>query len=340
MDVNESDWKASLWLQPILDANELRLSVRKGRIISRKGRVTDLEVRRGIVTAAVRNDDGGFLHVKIRMDSVGDDVWSEVIGTAAEEAALAGELLRGQLSERLADLFEDAGHGLFPFDLRDVSSYCSCHDAALVCTHAFATHLEFVRVLQSDPMIFLQFRGKDREWLVNEVRSRRDASGEVEIGSGAGPAFESVDSLVDGYWERGVMPALAFRIDPTELSDLDALPVLRALGPGPSNTDPEDVVSVLKPLMRVGRMRVDDVMEQVGGEGGNAEASPKPTDTESLDEVLIAAAHQHGQLTSGFVAEALGCSSREARQYLQWLVEEGRLSVVGRARGTKYLPVD
>ena len=33
-------------------------------------------------------------------------------------------------------------------------------------------------------------------------------------------------------------------------------------------------------------------------------------------------------------------SNTEARRHLQWLVQEGRLEVVGRARGTKYIPTD
>ena len=63
-------------------------------------------------------------------------------------------------------------------------------------------------------------------------------------------------------------------------------------------------------------------------------------EAESMDEVLVAAAHQHGALTTSLVAGALGISNTEARRYLQWLVAEGRLEVVGRARGTKYVPTD
>ena len=71
---------------------------------------------------------------------------------------------------------------------------------------------------------------------------------------------------------------------------------------------------------------------------------PAPTragqNAESMDDVLVAAAHQHGALTTSLVAGALGISNTEARRYLQWLVQEGRLEVVGRARGTKYVPSD
>ena len=68
--------------------------------------------------------------------------------------------------------------------------------------------------------------------------------------------------------------------------------------------------------------------------------TPDPTVATSMDDVLVAAAYQHGSLTTTFVSDALGVSQGEARRYLRWLVEEGRLVQVGRARGTRYVPTD
>lgn len=62
--------------------------------------------------------------------------------------------------------------------------------------------------------------------------------------------------------------------------------------------------------------------------------------TEGLDQVLVAAARKHGFLKTGQVVEALGITRERAREYLQWLVDEGRLRVEGSYRWTKYLPID
>lgn len=61
---------------------------------------------------------------------------------------------------------------------------------------------------------------------------------------------------------------------------------------------------------------------------------------ESLDDLLVAAAEQHGELSAAQVADAIGVTTRKARQYLRWLVEEGRLKTVGRTKATRYLPGD
>lgn len=60
----------------------------------------------------------------------------------------------------------------------------------------------------------------------------------------------------------------------------------------------------------------------------------------TLDHVLVEAAALHGWLTSSQVAKAMQIPQLRAREYLRWLVEEGRLRVKGRARSTRYFPVD
>jgi hypothetical protein len=53
----------------------------------------------------------------------------------------------------------------------------------------------------------------------------------------------------------------------------------------------------------------------------------------------MAAAIRQGHLTTTTVAQALGVTVREAREFLQFLVNAGKLAIVGRARGTRYVPV-
>lgn len=64
-----------------------------------------------------------------------------------------------------------------------------------------------------------------------------------------------------------------------------------------------------------------------------------PSKADSLDTVLVMAAHKHGALQTGQVAAALDVSRAVARRYLTWLCEEGRLRRVGYKRGTRYLAV-
>jgi len=347
-------WILDRWLAPVLDLPELRHQVRRGKILARKGWVRDLTIRAGLLTAEVTTDSGESHSVKIRMDVIDGPTWVAVVEAISDEAALLADLLRGRLSERLAEIFEEAGHDLFPFDLRDVSNYCSCREDAVVCTGAVATHIHFAEVIQADPMKLLHFRGKEKEWLVDEVRGKRGgvlqtATRTPTTGAKERPqvmrdeAFERAsDALREGFWQRDELPALQFSIDAGELGQGDVLPVVRALGPGPGNASPDEVIAALSPLLRTGRLRVEQILNRVETESDSpmpdeVEALPPP---EAIDEVVVKAAIKKGQLTTGFVAQALGLTAREARELLQELVSAGRLKVVGKARGTRYLPPD
>ncbi len=344
----EDTWLADRWLAPVLDLPELRPQVRRGRILARKGWVRDLTIRPGLVTAEVTSDSGESHSVKIRMDAIDGPTWVAVAEAVSDEAALAADLLRGRLSERMAELFEEAGHDLFPFDLRDLSNYCSCREDAVVCTGAVATHIHLAEAMQADPMKLLQLRGRDKEWLVEEVRGRRGAmlaklspasAASSKLAPPRNDPSESALGLKDGFWVHGELPTMTFRVERGELDHEDILPVLRALGPGPGDTAPTEIIAALAPLLRTGRLRIEEVMDRSenGTEEAPLEVEPVPQ-PESLDDTIIQAAGQHGQLTTGFVAQALGVSTREAREYLQFLVAQGKLRVIGKARGTRYLP--
>lgn len=362
---HEDSWIENRWLAAILDLPELRQQVRRGRVLARKGWVRDLKIRQGLLAAEVSSDLGETHSVKIRMDPIDGPTWVAVVEAISDEAALAADLIRGRLSERLAEIFEEAGHDLFPFDLRDVSSYCSCREDSKVCTGAVATHIHFAEVIQADPMKLLTFRGRDRSWLEDEVRERRGAAmpgprressrgGTEPVATKNGKSArkdkdedareetrEPAHALKDGFWFRAELPPLTFRIDRETLDEHEAFPVVRALGHAPGQAAPDEVALALLPLTRTARVRLELIQNRVESESETPppEVEPVP-EAEPLDEVLLAAARRQGQLTTGMVAQALGVSAREAREYLMFLVKSGKLVVTGKARGTRYLPAE
>jgi len=356
----DDNWILNRWLAPILDLPELRQQVRRGKVLARKS-VKDLKIRPGLLAAEVASDSGETHSVKVRMDPIDGPTWVAVVEAISEEAALAADLIRGRMSERLAEIFEEAGHDLFPFDLRDVASYCSCREDTKVCTGAVATHIHFAEVIQADPMKLLAFRGRDQAWLAAEVRERRGGAAPVARQAqadsgrkegaqaraaakgvdGRGEPFEPATALRDGFWQKADhLPNLTFHIEPEQLAEDEAFPVVRALGPGPGDTPPEEVAAALYPLLRTARLRLERIQDRAEHESEqpppDLEAVPE---VEPLDQVLLAAARRQGQLTTTMVAQALGVSAREAREYLQFLVSSGKLEVQGKARGTRYVPV-
>ena len=337
-----SYWLAERWLQAVTMSRELRTEVRKGRIIANRGRVMNLQVRPGLMTADVQSDTGGEHSVKIRMPTLDDEEWSEALDEISAEANHAANLLDGRLSVAIATIFERAGADLFAHDYRDMRHFCTTPELhAPLSVYAIATHFAFAEAIEANAFVLFEFRGRSRKELVAELRTRRSSSlSATSSVEDEGSEVESVKRLADGFWSRGVIPHLAFHFHSAPLSGADGLPVIRALGAAPLNTDPESVADVLAPIAKLATVRIDEVMNEVQRLQRQAPLSPDPNHASTLDDMLVAAAHQHGELTTSFVSNALGCNIVEARRYLSWLVEEGRLTKTGRARGTKYLPIE
>ncbi len=335
------EWLKDRWLQPFLDASDLRIAVRRGRVINRKGWVRDVKVANGIFTAEVNSDAGVVHHVKVRMDVVDGDVWGDVVAIASDEAALSGDLLNGAVTNRVASLFEECGQDLFPFDLRDLTIFCSCsHSGAGCCQHAVAASFKFAELISVDGTLLLQLRGRAHDELTADLRAQRTGASIEEEPPEEDLGVRGPEELLEGFWVNGVMPNLVFKVIRAKEGEL--LPIVRALGAAPNGSTSNEVANTLTPLVRLGLQRLDAIAERADVVALEAPSPPPkdPNAAPSLDDMLIDAARARGELTSAFVADALGVNQRDARKYLQWLVEEGRLRITGRARGTRYLPVD
>ncbi|MDP6947063.1 MAG: FaeA/PapI family transcriptional regulator [Myxococcota bacterium] len=335
----DSVWWSQRWMDCVLDVRELRAKVRKGRVLARRGRVESIEVRAGLVTAQVATDGGGSHSVRLRQRPLDQATWDGVVQRLAAQASHAAWLLAGKLTEPMVEAFEAEGAEVFPLDHHDLTYWCACGDDAAMCVHAVALHFALAEAIGHDPFVLMEFRGQARDAMMSGLSEHRpsvleEVSDEIEPDE----EREASASLAKKYWKAGLLPHLAFVMRMDEVRDDDTLPVVRALGAGPSETSADIIADTLTPVIRIACERLLKIVDRVVDE------QPPPTragrNAESMDDVLVAAAHQHGALTTSLVAGALGISNTEARRYLQWLVQEGRLEVVGRARGTKYIPSD
>ena len=339
---DDNAWWGERWNDLITEPRDLRVKVRKGRIVARRGRVSNVQVRPGLITAQVGLDSGGATSVRLRQRPIDEATWDRVTAALAAEAGNAAMLLAGRISQSMREVFIEEGAEVLAFDHHDLTYYCTCPDDSALCLHAVAVHFALGGAVASDPFLLLEFRGRSRDALVEAVRAAQPTLVDDGLGDALEPEeklTEAIDTLKDGYWEAGVIPHLAFRVQRHRTEDEDELPVVRALGPGPGQVAPDVVAEVLTPLLRMAHSRVEHLAQAAAEDDSIADA-PDPTQADTLDEVLIAAAFQHGFLTSTMVSSALGITTQDARRYLQWLVQEGRLESAGRARGTKYLPVD
>ena len=62
---------------------------------------------------------------------------------------------------------------LFPTSARDLSTDCSCPDAANPCKHVAATYYLLAEAFDADPFLIFRWRGRDRDVLLGHLRALR-----------------------------------------------------------------------------------------------------------------------------------------------------------------------
>ncbi len=353
-DGGNDAWIADAWLAWITEdtgpVKRLAASARKGRNLARKG-VRNFRLQPGVFFAQVLADgsSGEHLHeVTVRMDMIENPTWVRFIDAVAEDPMLIAQLAQGKLSETMAEAFDDEGESLFPFDLHELKNFCTCQGDGLICHATFAAHYHFAAMIQVDPMKLLQFRGRDIDWIRREIRERGHGDAlEVEPGErdlAEDPLFEKVRGLEANFWGSESLPEMRFGIEGAASRPMgESFPVLRALGDLQPLNPAGDIAAILEPIIKAARFRIEQALDQGDADQAASDeelASEVASDgEEDLDAMVVAAARKHGALTTQFVAKALGVSPKEARDYLQRLVEEGRLATRGRGRGTRYVVV-
>ena len=350
--MTQEHWISACWLEFLNLAPELRRYMRRGKVIARKGLVENLEVVPGIVSAEVRADHGGYVSVKIRQQVISPDEWDDLLEQVATNAGLAAELLGGQVSEEMSELFVDAGLELFPYEVSDVKNYCTSGDVGPVSVYSVATHIALAQAFAAAPLLLLTFRGLSQETLFDKLRELReegagDGGVDTEQGTGEESSTEDIQTLRDDFWGGKELPSISFNIEVAETTHETSLPVIRALGEGPSGTSADEVATVLAPILTVARGRLDslgqvtmelDTVPEIEAPAESGNESEKSED--AMDKILVSAAMMHGSLTVEFVAQALKVDTMRAQRYLKWLVEEGRLRVIRDGGRKRYAPKD
>jgi uncharacterized Zn finger protein len=83
---------------------------------------------------------------------------------------IAAKLLAGQMPEYIEDTFEEEGLSLFPKDITDLETKCTCGGEGL-CRHIIAVYYLLAEEFDRDPFLFMRLRGLDRDKLIQQIGS-------------------------------------------------------------------------------------------------------------------------------------------------------------------------
>jgi uncharacterized Zn finger protein len=259
-------WWGERWikaLELVLRGDAGRLG--RGRGYARAGRVHDLVVASGHVTAKVTGSRPAPYEVKVDLRAFAADTWSRALADMAAKAQFSAELLAGRMPPAIDDVFHAAGASLFPRERADLVTACSCPDSGDPCKHVAATHYVLGEALDRDPFLLFELRGKTKEQVLAALRDARNvpaaeapapksrakpkkprvapAATPAERGSPAKPARLPAE---DYDKPRAALPALHFSFDePTAHGAM-----LKQLGTPPGWHGSERLDETLGPLLR------------------------------------------------------------------------------------------
>lgn len=278
----------------------------RGAEYAQSGRVRKLVVVPGRASAEVVGSRNQSYRVALNLRTFTEAEWDRALSHLGSEAIYQARLLAGELPETMEHAFKDAGLSLFPSRAHELTSSCSCPDMAETCKHVAALHYLLAGVLDSDPFVLFELRGRSRDEMLNALSKQRvedeDATDQYDLERGIVDLEEPCDDHVEEPQgreplEEGLERPSAWEEDEylgrgrSRLSDLSydignpdvPMAALRRLGPPPTAGSHEGVAilwQLLYPVYKQVSERVELIKEEGlaeqaergGNEGEKAEA--------------------------------------------------------------------
>lgn len=211
----------------------------RGRAYARQGQIISLDIDAGGALAKVQGSRPRPYTVRVGVPAFGKAEWTEVAEALVADASYTAALLAGQMPHEIEDVFAEVGLSLFPASARDLALDCTCPDQAVPCKHLAAVCYVLAEQFDADPFAILTLRGRDRETLLADLRSRRAVAGPSR--SRGAPLTEVLDAF---YAAAGPLPAHAAGPDTPSDALLDQVP------PFPVALRGEPVTELLRPAYR------------------------------------------------------------------------------------------
>ncbi|MFZ4640118.1 MAG: SWIM zinc finger family protein [Nodosilinea sp.] len=201
--LEEEAWWVQRWVD-LLNSYRFKKRLERGRIYAREGHILSLEYKGSKVTALVQGTATEPYKLSIWLDAFSDEDWNYVVDSLSEQAIYSAQLLAGEMPGEIEAVFTANGLSLFPFNLAEVHSRCSCPDPKNPCKHIAAVYYQLGDFFREDPFVLFQLRGRSRDSILEALRHKRQASTPTPLSAAAE--------------QDEVQPGLAIANSPPDLS--------------------------------------------------------------------------------------------------------------------------
>ncbi len=210
---SEREWWVQQWLD-LLDKYRFKKRLERGRNYARQGNVLSIDFQGDRIVSRVQGTEVEPYQQSLWLDTFTQEDWDCIIQTLSEQAIFSAKLMAGEMPQNIEDVFSANGLRLFPFNLTEIRSRCSCPDQANPCKHIVAVYHLLGDRFAEDPFLLFQLRGRTKEDIIDALRQRRLGTGEEAIpstGSNAEslPAKAPLSTQLEAFW------TFAHQLDPS-----------------------------------------------------------------------------------------------------------------------------
>ncbi len=144
-------------------------------------RIDNLSISAGQIFATVQGTAPTPYRVKINFKIIPDEGWNIIVKELSTKLSYLIELLEGSLPQNIIAIFEKNGYSLYPDASNGLDSTCSCPDKAVPCKHIAAVILYLTRVIDYNPFLLLELRGKSKENILDDLSLSHSLEGKSEF---------------------------------------------------------------------------------------------------------------------------------------------------------------
>lgn len=160
-------WWGISWNKNLERYADYESRIGRGRSYVRGGKVLDLQIAPGLITATVAGSDKEPYEIVIKISPLSDNRWKIITKVCANRVGNLSELIDGRFPEELGELFFKQDGGLFPTP-QEISLSCDCPDWADMCKHIAAALYGVGARLDADPLLFFTLRSINFEELLKK----------------------------------------------------------------------------------------------------------------------------------------------------------------------------
>jgi len=168
------------WIQSNLKIGRPFRMQRGIEYVKDERRIDNLSISSGQIFATVQGTAPTPYRVKINFDPILEEGWAEILKKLANKIINLIELLDGSLPEDIIAIFDESEYSLFPDASQGFNATCSCPDTAIPCKHIAAVILYIARVLDYNPLLLLELRGKSKNEILNDLSLVQDGKSTKE----------------------------------------------------------------------------------------------------------------------------------------------------------------